>query len=88
VAGRRYFALCSRRRPSQRAAGSPAADALNHAAELRDSGDFKGAAEVLTAGIARQLASPAERRNWNFSATLLKRIKHDYSLTKDELSRN
>jgi transglutaminase-like putative cysteine protease len=68
-------------------AGSPAADALNHAAELRDHGDFKGAAEALTQALQAPGASAAERKQLEFQREVLQRIKHDYSLNQDELFR-
>ena len=45
--------------PSARAA-SPAAEALHRAAALRESGDFKGAAEALTQALPAPGASPTE----------------------------
>jgi len=71
--------------PTARAAGSPAADALIHAAELRDSGDFKGATETLTQALQASGVSPEERRQLEFQRDVLKRIKLDYSLTEQEL---
>jgi transglutaminase-like putative cysteine protease len=68
-------------------AGSPAADALNHAAELRDSGDFKGAEEALTQALQAPGVSPAERRQLEFQRDVLKRIKQDYALTQEALFR-
>jgi transglutaminase-like putative cysteine protease len=73
--------------PSNQAAASPAADALHHAAELRDSGDFKGATEVLTRSLQAPGVSSAERRQLEFQRDVLNRIKHDYSLTREELFR-
>jgi transglutaminase-like putative cysteine protease len=73
--------------PSGRANGSTAADTLNHAAELRDSGDFKGAAEALTQALQAPGVLAAERRQLEFQRDVLKRIKQDYSLTREELFR-
>ena len=73
--------------PPARSAGSPATDALDHAAELRDSGDFKGAAQALTQALPGPGVSPAERRQLEFQRDVLNRIKHDYSLTREELFR-
>jgi len=71
--------------PPARAAASTASEALHHAAELRDSGDFKGAADALTQALQGRDLSPAERRQLDFQLDVLKRIKEDYSLTEEEL---
>jgi hypothetical protein len=71
--------------PPARAAESPAENALNHAAQLSDSGDFQGAAEALTQALQAPGLSPAERRSLEFQRDVLKRIKQDYSLTREEL---
>jgi transglutaminase-like putative cysteine protease len=68
-------------------AGSPAADALNHAAALRESGDFKGAAEALTQALQATGLSAEEQKQLEFQRDVLKRIQHDYSLTREELFR-
>lgn len=70
--------------PSARA-GSSAAEALNRAADLRDNGDFKGAAEVLTQALQAPGLSLAERKEFEWQRDLLKRIQHDYPLTKETL---
>ena len=72
--------------PSARAR-SPAADALNHAAELRDSGDFKAAAQALTQALQAPGLSPAEQKQLAFQRDVPKRIRLDYSLTRQELFR-
>ena len=66
-------------------ARSPAADALGHAAELRENGDFKGAAQTLTQALQAPGLSPAEQKELEFQRDVLNRIQHDYSLTKGEL---
>jgi transglutaminase-like putative cysteine protease len=66
-------------------AQSPAADALNHAAELRENGDFKGAAQALTQALQSPGLSPTEQKELEFQRDVLKRIQHDYSLTRQEL---
>jgi transglutaminase-like putative cysteine protease len=71
--------------PAPRAVGSPATDALNRAAALRDNGDFKGAADVLTEALQAPGLSPAERRQLDFQRDVLKRIKQDYAWTREEL---
>ena len=68
-------------------AASPAAEALNRAAALRDSGDFQGAAESLTQALQAPGASPAERKELEFQRDVLNRIKQDYSLTRENLFR-
>jgi len=70
--------------PSARA-GSPAADALDRAAELRESGDFKGAAAALTQALQAPGVSAEERQELEFQRDVLKRIKEDYSLNGEEL---
>jgi transglutaminase-like putative cysteine protease len=70
--------------PSARAA-SPAAEALHRAAALRESGDFKGAAEALTQALPAPGASPTECKELEFQRDVLKRIKNDYAWTKEEL---
>jgi hypothetical protein len=66
-------------------AGSPADEALNRAEDLRESGDFKGAADALTQALKASGVSPAERKELEFQRDVLKRIKKDYSLTQEEL---
>jgi hypothetical protein len=70
--------------PSARAR-SPATDMLNRAAELRESGDFKGAAEALTQALQAAGLSPTDQKQLEFQRDVLKRIQHDYSLTRQEL---
>jgi transglutaminase-like putative cysteine protease len=72
--------------PSVRA-GSPAAEAINRAAELREKGDFKGAAEELTQALQTPGVSAAERDELEWQRDLLKRIRRDYALTREELFR-
>jgi transglutaminase-like putative cysteine protease len=71
--------------PPARAGASPAADALNRAAELRDRGDFKAAEDVLTQALETPALSSSERRQLEFQHDVLKRIKEDYSLTREDL---
>ncbi len=66
-------------------AHSPASDALSRAGELRDSGDFKGAARLLTAALQAPGLSAAEQKQLEFQRDVLKRIQHDYSLTREQL---
>ena len=68
-------------------AQSPPADAMNHAADLRESGDFKGAAEALTQALQTPGLAPAQQKQLEFQRDVLKRIQHDYSLTREELLR-
>jgi transglutaminase-like putative cysteine protease len=66
-------------------AQSPAAQALDRAAGLREAGDFKGAAEVLSQALQAPALAAAEREQLEFQREVLKRIKDDYSLSADEL---
>ncbi len=68
-------------------ARSPATDTLHHAADLRENGDFKGAAEALTQALQAPGLSQVERKQLEFQHDVLKRIQHDYSLTREDLFR-
>jgi transglutaminase-like putative cysteine protease len=63
----------------------PPAAALTHAAALSDKGDFKGAAAVLNAALDAPKLSPAEQKQLQFQLDVLRRIKLDYSLSRDQL---
>jgi transglutaminase-like putative cysteine protease len=75
-----FFAILS---SPMRAAGS--LDSLNDAYQLRDKGDFKAAAGILTQALQVPGLSPDDRRELDFQLDVLRRIKLDYSLTQEEL---
>ncbi|MFH0794214.1 MAG: transglutaminase-like domain-containing protein [bacterium] len=61
-------------------------DALKTQIDQRqNSGDFKGAYELLAQSLAAKDLSPAERRAIEFEKERLQRIELDYSLTRDSL---
>jgi transglutaminase-like putative cysteine protease len=66
-------------------AQSPATAALLYAAELREGGDFRGASATLTQALHAPGLSPAEQRQMEFQRDVLRRIRQDYSLTREEL---
>ncbi len=66
-------------------ARSPLSEALDRAGQLRESGDFKGAAAVLSAAMQDPAISPPARKELEFQRDVLQRIKGDYSMTKDAL---
>jgi transglutaminase-like putative cysteine protease len=66
-------------------AASTAAQSLHRAAGLREAGDFKEAADVLSQALQEPALSDAERAQLEFQREVLKRIKEDYSLSADEL---
>jgi transglutaminase-like putative cysteine protease len=66
-------------------AHSPASEALHRAGDLRDGGDFKGAAQLLTKALQAPGLSAVEQKELEFQRDVLKRIQHDYSLTREQL---
>jgi transglutaminase-like putative cysteine protease len=68
-------------------AQSPTGDDLNEAAELRDRGDFKGAARALTQAQQAPGLSLVDRKQLEFQRDVLKRIRQDYSLNQEDLFR-
>lgn len=66
-------------------AASIATDALQQSAERQENGDFKGAAEVLNRALQAPGVSAPESKELEFQRDVLKRIQHDYSLTKEQL---
>lgn len=63
----------------------PPATAIAHAATLRDNGDFKGAAAVLSRALDAPGLSSADRKDLLFQRDILRRIKLDYPLTPNDL---
>jgi transglutaminase-like putative cysteine protease len=61
--------------------------ALRHAAALWDAGDFKGADAVLQAALGAPELAAADRREMERQDDLLRRIKMDYSLSREHLFR-
>lgn len=59
--------------------------ALRHAMELRDKGDFTGAATVLSAALQAPHLSDAQHKDLAFQLDVLRRIKMDYSFSRTEL---
>jgi transglutaminase-like putative cysteine protease len=72
---------CSQQKPE------PPATALTHASALRDKGDFKEAAIVLGAALDATNLSADQRKELEFQKDLLKRLKLDYSWTRNDLFR-
>jgi transglutaminase-like putative cysteine protease len=66
-------------------AASSAGPALQQAADLRERGDFKAAAAVLDRALAAPDSTAADQKQLAFQRDVLQRIKHDYSLTRDDL---
>jgi transglutaminase-like putative cysteine protease len=59
--------------------------ALHRAAALRDEGDFKKAAEVLSQALESKETPASDRRELEFQRDVLRRIKLDYAFTQEEL---
>ena len=64
---------------------SDVATVVSNATALRERGDFKGADALLGKTLDAKDISTADRKKLLFQRDLLMRLKHDYSLTKEQL---
>ena len=62
-----------------------AADAIARATAMREAGDFKGAADILGAAMKSPQLSPVQQKDLSLQLDMLRRLKLDYSLSRDEL---
>jgi len=70
---------------SANAPADSSATAISRAATLRESGDLKVAVAVLGDALKAPNLSAAQRKELEFQIDVLKRIKMDYPLTRDDL---
>jgi transglutaminase-like putative cysteine protease len=60
-------------------------DPIPRAAALQESGDYKGAAAILSDALKAPDLSAAQRKELEFQLDVLRRIKLDYTLTEDDV---
>ena len=64
-----------------------ATDAITTAVALRGQGDFKEAANVLTAALQKEKLSADERKKVELQIDLIERTRQDYTTTKEQLAK-